>query len=108
MKIFQPLLLAAALAAGNAGAEPLQAHPALYSFLDVYRLTVVGDVTGASALPEFPLGEAPARLAVAQAPAAGEPRFTIGAAPGAEKWLLLLSGLALAGWVAHRRLVHSW
>jgi hypothetical protein len=84
------------------GAPP--PHPALYSFVDVYRLTVAGAMAG------LPLVEnatdAPIRVAVAQGPSA-EPRFSIAAATQPDKWLLLLAGLALAGWVAHRRLVHS-
>ena len=68
---------------GSAASAP-PAHAALYSFVDVYRLSV----------------------AVAQAQPA-EPRFTISQAPQPDKWLLLLAGVALAGWVAHRRLVHS-
>jgi hypothetical protein len=50
--------------------------------------------------------DAPIRVAIAQS-AGAEPRFSITAVPQPDKWLLLLAGLALAGWVAHRRLVHS-
>ena len=81
----------------------LPSHPALYSFADVYRLTVAG-AGGA------PLGDtapdAPIRVAVAQGPGA-ELRFSVATVPPPDKWILLLAGLALAGWVAHRRLVHS-
>ncbi len=87
-----------------ATASPLPAHPALYSFADVYRLTVAGAVAGLPPLDAAP--EAPLRVAAAHGPAA-EPRFSIAAMPRPDKWLLLLAGLALAGWVAHRRLVHS-
>ena len=34
----------------------------------------------------------------------GEPRFSVNSMPQPDKWLLLLAGFALAGWVAHRRL----
>jgi MYXO-CTERM domain-containing protein len=109
------LLIGFIFAAGAAGAaeprsfqsaamNPPLPHPALYSFVDVYRLTVAGAMAG------LPLAEnatdAPIRVAVAQGPGA-EPRFSVASAPQPDKWLLLLAGLALAGWVAHRRLVHS-
>jgi|SRR5688572_10539116 hypothetical protein len=83
------------------GAAPQ--HPALYSFADLYRLTVAG-VGGAPLADTAP--DAPIRVAVAQAPGA-EPRFSVATVPPPDKWILLLAGLALAGWVAHRRLVHS-
>jgi hypothetical protein len=80
-------------------------HPALYSFVDVYRLTVAGAMAGFPLVEGAP--EAPIRVAVAQGQPSAEPRFSIAAVPQPDKWLLLLAGLALAGWVAHRRLVHS-
>jgi hypothetical protein len=106
------LLIAFALATcGAASAEPASllaggpaAHPARYSFVDVYRLTVSGPMAGAP-LAE-PAAEAPVRLAAAQAQVA-EPRFSISPTRQPEKWLLALAGLALAGWVAHRRLTHA-
>jgi hypothetical protein len=108
------LLLAAAphaaLASAStfqAGAAPLaapQAHPALYSFSDVYRLTVGGAMGSPPLADAAP--DAPVRVQVAQAQAA-EPRFSITPVRQPEKWLLALAGLALAGWVAHRRLAHA-
>jgi len=80
------------------------AHPPLYSFVDVYRLTVAGPMAGPPPLETAP--EAPIRVAAPQAQAP-EPRFSIAAATQPDKWLLLLAGLALAGWVAHRRLAHA-
>jgi hypothetical protein len=76
-------------------------HPALYSFADVYRLTTAGKpLTGTAA-------EAPVRVA-AMTPAHGaELRFLISPPRAPEKWLLILAGVALAGWVAHRRLAHQ-
>jgi hypothetical protein len=110
----KPLLIGLVLAAGAAGPQPASfesaaanaaaAHPALYSFVDVYRLTVNGAVVGTPFVETAP--DAPIRVAVAQAQPA-EPRFSITSVPQPDKWLLLLAGLALAGWVAHRRLVHS-
>jgi len=52
---------------------------------------------------------APVRVAAAEAPAP-ELHFSISTPltrrPERERWVLVLSGLALAGWVAHRRMVH--
>ena len=116
--LFSGLGLVAALCVAPAAAEPssfesaaahiangaLPPHPALYSFVDVYRLTVAGVMAGFPALDNA--ADAPIRVAVAQN-AGAEARFLIAAMPPPDKWLLLLAGLALAGWVAHRRLVHS-
>jgi len=86
-------------------AVPPQQHQALYSFVDVYRLTVAGPMGGLLAADGAQ--DAAIRVAQAQGSQAAEPRFTISSMPRPDKWLLLLAGLALAGWVAHRRLVHS-
>ena len=122
MKLPKSLLIGLGLAAAQlatpAGAEPSSfqsvavqpanaappPHPALYSFVDVYRLTVGGPMAAFPALENA--ADAAIRVAVAQGPGA-EPRFLVAAVPQPDKWLLLLAGLALAGWVAHRRLVHS-
>ena len=102
----------ALLACGAASAEPASfqagtnaasATPARYSFVDVYRLTVSGPLAGQPLADSA--ADAPVRVAVAQAQAA-EPRFSIAPGRQSEKWLLILAGLALAGWVAHRRLAH--
>ena len=108
------LLLAFAFAGAAAAAEPSSfqsaamnpppSAPALYSFVDVYRLTVAGPMSGYPLLESA--SDAPIRVAVAQGPGA-EARFSVAAMPQPDKWLLLLAGLALAGWVAHRRLVHT-
>jgi hypothetical protein len=99
---------------------PLPAHASLYTFADVFRLTA-----GGAAMPEYPAAPTvqgtqntqniPVALASAPAPTAspaGEPQapytFSIGAVPRPERWLLILSGLALAGWVARRRLGYSF
>ncbi|HZN87222.1 MAG TPA: hypothetical protein VFB53_10615 [Burkholderiales bacterium] len=106
----KPLLVAIAFAfvAAPALAEPASApanpQSALYSFADVYRLTVGGPIAG---VPGFdPAPEMPVRVAAAQAQPA-EPRFVVRTLPQPDKWLLVFAGLALAGWVAHRRLVHA-
>ena len=121
MKLPKSLLIGLGLAAAQlatpAGAEPSSfqsvavqpanaappPHPALYSFVDVYRLTVGGPMAAFPALENA--ADAAIRVAV-QSPGA-EARFLVAAVPQPDKWLLLLAGLALAGWVAHRRLVHS-
>jgi hypothetical protein len=106
-------LTAAFAACGSAAAQPdpfqsidarLPAHPALYSFVDVYRLTVSGPIAGLPGGDAAP--QAPLRVAVTQTQPS-EPRFSIGAVPRPDKWLLIFAGVALAGWVAHRRLVRS-
>lgn len=120
MNLVRLLLVLFVLAPGGAAAaDPLAGfqgpangalppHPSLYSFADVYRLTV-----GAAAVGGYPLGdggavESPVRVAVAQSQPAAELRFSVSRVAQPEKWMLLLAGLALAGWVAHRRLVHSY
>jgi hypothetical protein len=96
---------------------PLPAHASLYTFADVFRLTA-----GGAAMPEYPpappaqgtqnipvalsSAAAPAASAAAQPPATYT--FSIGAVPRSERWLLIVSGLALAGWVARRRLGYSF
>ena len=91
MKVLHRLIwpcLAAGFAMSAAAAD---AHPALYSFNDLYRLAVNG--------PQPVIEPQPVRVA-----AASEVRFTITPVPGPKPWMLLLAGLAAAAWVAHRRL----
>ena len=101
-------LLAAASVVGasesfqGAAQQAAPAHPAFYSFADVYRLTVSG--AAPSSLPLVAEGDSPMRVAVTQAAPASELQFSVVAVPEPERWLLLLSGLALAAWVARRRL----
>jgi hypothetical protein len=112
MKPLTLFLFGIALAAGHAVAgdstfqERPAPHPALYSFVDVFRLTLSGPMPGPTSAE--PAGEARIRVAAPQAQPALETRFSVSSTRGPnDKWLLLLAGLALAGWVAHRRLVHS-
>ena len=112
----------AGFAAGAAGATPPAApvYSAHYSFADVYRLTV-GD-----AMAEYAPAQAPAAPAIkvvaadakmsastgssippAGSSAAGGYEFSASTIPQPSRWLLLLSGLALAGWVARRRLGYA-
>jgi len=114
MKLLKLLLLGLAIAmpveAGeptfkSLAANPGGTHPALYSFVDVYRLTVSGVSAGFP--PVEGAADAPVRVAVAAPSAGAELRFLVSSVPQPDKWLLILAGVALAGWVAHRRLVHS-
>jgi MYXO-CTERM domain-containing protein len=65
----------------------------------------------AGPIAPLPLGdaaaEAPVRVAVAPAQSGLEPRFAVSSVPQPDKWMLVLAGLALAGWVAHRRLSNT-
>jgi hypothetical protein len=104
MKSAKLLCTLALLAAASASAAvPSSAPPALYSFEDVYRLAVAGPV---AALPAAaaPAGDAAIRVAVIETAAPAELHFTVEKLPAPQGWLLLLAGLAAAGWVAHRRL----
>jgi hypothetical protein len=111
MKSLAVLLAVVAFSGSLAAAElaepqPLIAAPgavpaALYSFADVYRLTVGRAPIG---LPQPQRdAEAAIRVAIVER-VADEPSFAVRQIPGADRWLLVLAGLALAAWVAHRRL----
>lgn len=100
--------------AGAAAAEPASfhaatsgvsaAHPALYSFADLYRLAVASS----GGLPALDTAAgAPIRVAAAQSQPA-DPRFSVSPVPQPDHWLLALAGVAFAGWVAHRRLARSF
>ena len=103
------LLLAIGCAAqAAAGAESFQGalqragevHPSQYSFSDLYRLAVAGP---SNALMLAAANESTVRIATAQ-PAA---QFSISEAPEPQLGALLLSGVALALWVARRRLGYA-
>jgi hypothetical protein len=106
------LLIGLAFAGAAHAAEPLPlepaggalaAHPALYSFADVYRLTVQGPVASLAAFTAAPDA---IRVAMAR-PQPADARFSVSRGPRGEAWLLILAGVAFAGWVAHRRLAHT-
>jgi hypothetical protein len=109
----KPLVLCLVLFAGAAAADSgsfsralrAEPHPSLYSFADVYRFTVAGPA--AQPRPGDAPALAPLRVATAAARPETEPRFQVRSVPQPDKWMLVLAGLALAGWVAHRRLSHS-
>ena len=100
------LLIALAFAGAHfvPAAAAAELDPARYSFVDVYRLTVAGPIAGPA--PVEAALDVPVRVATVQAQPE-EPRFLISPVRQPEKWLLALAGLALAGWVAHRRLAHA-
>jgi hypothetical protein len=78
------------------------AHPSQYSFADVYRFTVSGPA--AAGFSMLPANDTPIRVAATQAPA----QFSIADAQEPGLGLLLLSGVALALWVARRRLGYGF
>ena len=107
MKMVRRLVIVSAFALGLAApASADEVHPALYSFADLYRLTVAGVGADEIRFPEL-AAEPQVRVAAAQ-PAASEPRFTISAPSGPRGWVLILAGLAAAAWVAHRRLTYAY
>ena len=83
-----------------------QASSALYSFSDVYRLTVSGPEGALDESVDASLADLPMRVVAAEPPPAAYV-FTISGVRQPERWLLMLTGLALAAWVARRRLVQA-
>jgi hypothetical protein len=89
-------------------APPAATHPSLYSFADVYRLTVAGEPFGGFRFSE---SATPIRLAsqtvisVSETP---EPRFSVSAPRDGQLWALGLAGLFACAWVAHRRLASPY
>jgi hypothetical protein len=122
MKILRPLLVLLALAAaggvraaeapllGFEAGAPAATHPSLYSFADVYRLTVAGEPFGGF---RFMDADAQPRLvsqvSVGSVPeAVPEPRFSVSAPHDDARWALFLAGLFACAWVAHRRLASPY
>ena len=77
-------------------------HPSLYSFADVYRLTVSGGAAGA--FPTLAGSDAAIRVAMTQSVSAPETQFSVVSIVEPGRWGLLLAGVTLALWVARRRL----
>jgi len=96
------------LAAAGASSMADEAPSALYSFADVYRLTVNTAPEALTFAPAAPVSQIRVTLAAQDVFAAAEPRFTVEQVPAAQGWMLLLAGLAAAGWVAHRRLTSAY
>ena len=76
--------------------------PALYSFAELYRVTV------SAPAPATPFAFAEPQVRLAAEGALGAPSFLISPAAGPGRWALVLAGLALAAWVAHRRLSFTY
>src|SRR5262245_6145911 len=116
MKRIRQVLAAVSLGAAGSFAAAAPADPALHSFADLYRVTASGVPLAAPAQAEPALRPVstdaqPARYAFTVAtPAAlaGGYAFSIGALPEPGRWLLFLSGLTAAAWVARRRLYSSY
>lgn len=113
MKILHRLVIlcfAACCAPGAAAdthspAHATTAHPSLYSFSDLYRMTVNGASLDAIGVAPMAAAEPQqVRVATVQAAPATDLRFTITPVPGPGRWPLLFAGLVVAAWVAHRRL----
>jgi hypothetical protein len=115
MKIARTLLSLAFLAAGTAFAAeapllafetrvPAATHPSLYSFADVYRLTVAGEPYAAQRWTESQTAASQAHLRLASRGAAPELSFAVSTPRDSQRWALALAGLAACAWVAHRRL----
>ena len=106
MKILRRLAFAF-LFAGCCAALADDARPAhLYSFADLYRLTV--NATPDALIFEPAAASPQIRVAMVESFAVAEPRFTVTPMPATKGWMLLLAGLAAASWVAHRRLTSAY
>ena len=107
MKILRRLAFAFVIA-GCSCAVADEAQPGLYSFADLYRLTVNASPAALGLAP----AAAPQQIRVAAAMpdsfAVAEPRFTVTQGSATRGWMLLLAGLAAASWVAHRRLTSAY
>ena len=110
MKIARTLLSLAFLAAGTAVAAeapllafeqrlPAATHPSMYSFAEVYRLTLTGEPYAAQRWAE---SQTQLRLVSRGAPP--ELHFAVSTPRDSQRWALALAGLAACAWVAHRRL----
>ncbi|HYX62921.1 MAG TPA: hypothetical protein VE935_01735 [Burkholderiales bacterium] len=127
MKILRPLLMLLALSLGGGAAAveapllpfeagaPAATPPALYSFADVYRLSLAGGPFGGFRAAAAGLDAAVARRldagvevrAVSAAPAP-EFSFAVSQRRDGSRWALALAGLFACAWVAHRRLASPY
>ena len=107
LAVLLPLLLATPARAGVQLQAPLPPSKDLYSFADLYRLTV-GEPVLSAAGPQAANVTFHVRAAAESPVAAASPYvFSIGAVAAPSGGLLLLVGLAAALWVARRRLGYS-
>jgi len=101
-------LVFACLAVGCCSAAAQEAPPSLYSFADLYRMTVHAAPEAPALAPSAAAPQLRVAFAAPDLVAVAEPRFTVTPVPGQKGWMLLLAGLAAAGWVAHRRLTSAY
>lgn len=110
LQTFVFLLLMGCVAGADAALPEGSLQGSLHSFADLYRASVGAEyaVSGAK-LQGIPVSFSLTPTPAAPAPSAqhGIYVFSSGALPRPAPWLLLLSGLALAGWVARRRLGYT-
>ena len=107
MKILRRLVFAS-FAVGCCSAIADEASPPLYTFADVYRLTVNATPDALTFVPATAAPQVRVALATQDAFIAAEPRFTVSPVPGPKGWMLFIAGLAAAAWVAHRRLTSAY
>ena len=113
MKILRRIAFAIAIAGCCAAvaddarpAAQFQPQSSLWSFADLYRLTVHATPDALVFAP--PIATPQVRVAMADTFEVAEPRFTVTQVPSTKGWVLLLAGLATASWVAHRRLTSAY
>ena len=113
MKILRRIAFAVAIAGCCAAvaddvrpAMQFQPQSSLWSFADLYRLTV--QATPDAVFSASPVATPQVRVAMVESFAVAEPRFTVTPVPATKSWMLLLAGLAAASWVAHRRLTSAY
>ena len=87
-------------------APPAATHPSLYSFDDIYRLTVAAEPFAGLRFPEA--GTRIRAAAARTAESVSEVRFSVSPPRDPQRWALLLAGLAACAWVAHRRLTSPY
>jgi hypothetical protein len=100
-------LVFACLALGCCSAFAQEVQPPLYSFADLYRLTVSASPEALALVPAA-AAQPHVTLATQDAFSAIEPRFTVSQVPASKGWMLLVAGLLAASWVAHRRLTSAY
>jgi hypothetical protein len=117
MKILRPLLTSLALSlagiapgtAATAGSAllpfeagvPAATPPSLYSFADLYRVTVAGQ-------PFAQASDTQPRVRVVSESRLPDFSFAVSPPREGQRWALVLAGLFACAWVAHRRLASPY
>jgi hypothetical protein len=107
MKILHRLVILCFAAGCASGAAADTSHSSLYSFSDLYRMTVNGTALDAVGATPAAAEAQQVRVATVQPAPSTDLRFTITPVPGPGRWPLLFAGLVVAAWVAHRRLTRA-